>query len=94
MLDDRQPFTGGAMIFFRGDRIRYLGRPDWGPGQVLADSRDGKVLVRFETAGTMLLALSYAKIFKVRPCPAGMPGGYFPGREEGSGRLPSPRPSA
>lgn len=53
------------MDFAKGDRVRLLGRPDWGPGKVLQHSCEGKVLVAFEGAGEKLLLLQYAKIFKV-----------------------------
>ena len=53
------------MDFCKGDRVRCLGRPDWGPGKVLSNSNNGKVQVRFEYAGEKLLLLEYAKIFKV-----------------------------
>ena len=53
------------MDFCKGDRVRCLGRPDWGPGRVLSNSRNGKVTVYFDYAGEKLLLLEYAKIFKV-----------------------------
>ncbi len=53
------------MDFCKGDRVRLLGRPEWGPGKVLRDSHNGKVHVSFEYAGEKLLLLQYAKIFKV-----------------------------
>jgi len=53
------------MDFVKGDRVRLLGRPDWGPGKVLQNSHNGKVQVSFEYAGEKLLLLQYAKIFKV-----------------------------
>ncbi len=53
------------MDFCKGDRVRLLGRPDWGPGKVLKNSCNGKVHVTFEAAGEKLLLLRYAKIFKV-----------------------------
>jgi len=53
------------MDFAKGDRVRLLGRPDWGPGKVLQNSDNGKVHVAFEYAGKKLLLLQYAKIFKV-----------------------------
>jgi hypothetical protein len=53
------------MEFCKGDRVRCLGRPDWGPGRVLKNSRNGKVTVCFDYAGEKLLLLEYAKIFKV-----------------------------
>lgn len=55
------------MDFCKGDRVRFLGRPDWGPGRVMKDSSNGKVNVCFEYAGEKLLLLTYAKIFKVSP---------------------------
>ena len=53
------------MDFSKGDRVRLLGRPDWGPGKVLKNSNNGKVQVDFERAGEKLQLLRYAKIFKV-----------------------------
>jgi len=53
------------MDFCKGDRVRLLGRPEWGPGKVLRNSRDGKVHVTFEYAGEKLLLLQCAKILKV-----------------------------
>ena len=53
------------MDFAKGDRVRLLGRPEWGPGKVLRDSKNGKVHVAFEYAGDKLLQIQYAKIFKV-----------------------------
>lgn len=53
------------MDFVKGDRVRLLGRPEWGPGKVLRNSKDGKVHVEFEYAGDKLLQIRYAKIFKV-----------------------------
>ena len=55
------------MDFFEGERVRCLGRPEWGPGFVEADSFDGKVRVRFIGAGSKLFSLRYAKLIKVRP---------------------------
>ena len=59
------------MDYFRGERVRYLGKADWGPGLIEADSCDGKVCVRFQNAGRKRLDLRFAKIFKVKPPPAG-----------------------
>lgn len=57
------------MDFAKGDRVRLLGRPDWGAGKVLQNSHSGKVHVSFEYAGDKLLLLQYAKIFKVSKKP-------------------------
>ncbi len=37
--------------YIRGDRIKHLGNPEWGLGQVLDDSCEGKVRVFFVWAG-------------------------------------------
>ena len=57
------------MDYFRDEQVRCLGRAEWGPGRVEADSRDGKVRVSFQWAGRKVLSLKHAKIFKVRPFP-------------------------
>jgi hypothetical protein len=54
------------MLYCKGDRVRYLGKPEWGPGRVLGDSRDGKARVLFTEAGVKLLVLKYARLMKVR----------------------------
>ena len=55
------------MDFFEGERVRCLGRPEWGPGFVEADSYNGKVRVMFIGAGSKLFSLRYAKLIKVKP---------------------------
>jgi len=55
------------MDFFQGERVRCLGKAEWGTGFIIADSRNGKVQVRFQLAGCKLLALKYAKLMKVKP---------------------------
>lgn len=67
------------MDYYQGERVRYLGKADWGPGLIEENSRDGKVRVRFLGAGKKLLHLKYAKLMKVkavstRPLPPGVPG--------------------
>lgn len=57
------------MIFYKGERVRYLGKPEWGSGIVLRDSRDGKVRICFDLAGEKLLKIRLAKLLKVRPPP-------------------------
>lgn len=57
------------MRYAKGDRVRYLGKPEWGPGQVLVDSRDGKTKVLFAQAGVKILVLKYAKLMKVKIAP-------------------------
>jgi hypothetical protein len=57
------------MDYFRGERVRCLGKAEWGPGVVETDSRDGKVRVLFREAGPKLLCLKHAKLMKVRPIP-------------------------
>ncbi len=54
------------MDFFEGERVRCLGRPEWGPGFVEADSQNGKVRVAFLGGGRKLFCLRYAKLIKVR----------------------------
>lgn len=55
------------MDFFQGDRVRCLGKAEWGTGYVIEDSEHGKVKVRFSDAGDKLLSLQHAKLFKVKP---------------------------
>jgi len=54
------------MDYFQGERVRYLGKAEWGPGIIEADSRNGKVRVFFLGAGCKLLHLKYAKLIKVK----------------------------
>lgn len=55
------------MNFFQGDRVRCLGKAEWGTGYVTEDSEHGKVKVRFSGVGDKLLSLQHAKLFKVKP---------------------------
>jgi len=57
------------MDFFQGERVRCLGKADWGSGIIAADSRDGKVCVIFLGAGRKVLSLKHAKLIKVKPAP-------------------------
>lgn len=61
------------MDFFQGERVRCLGRAEWGTGFIVADSRNGKVRVRFQCAGLKLLSLRHAKLMKVKPPRPRMP---------------------
>lgn len=54
------------MLYSKGDRVRYLGKPEWGPGWVLGNSKDGKTRVFFEEVGIKVLVLKYAKLMKVK----------------------------
>jgi len=56
-----------GMDFFQGDRVRCLGRPEWGPWFVEADSQNGKVRVAFLGGGRKLFTLRYVKLIKVAP---------------------------
>ena len=53
------------MEYFRGDRVRILGKPEWGPGFIQGKSKNGKVKVEFQDAGAKTLSLRYAKLMKV-----------------------------
>ncbi len=53
------------MDYFHGDRVRILGRPEWGAGYIQGESKNGKVRVRFSEAGGKILDLHYAKLMKV-----------------------------
>lgn len=53
------------MDFFQGDRVRVLGKPEWGPGIIQEHSKNGKVKVRFLGAGRKKLDLRHAKLIKV-----------------------------
>ena len=53
------------MDYFHGDRVRILGKPEWGPGFIQGNSRNGKVSVRFQKAGKKTLNLRHAKLMKV-----------------------------
>ncbi len=53
------------MEYLHGDRVRILGKPEWGPGFVLGKCKNGKVRVDFERAGEKTLSLQHAKMMKV-----------------------------
>lgn len=53
------------MEYFRGERVRILGKPEWGPGFIQGKSKNGKVLVDFQQAGEKHLSLKHAKLMKV-----------------------------
>jgi hypothetical protein len=45
------------MDYRKGERVRHPKKPDWGVGQVLADSSGGSVKIFFERAGERVIAL-------------------------------------
>ncbi len=53
------------MEYLRGDRVRILGKPEWGPGFIQGKCKNGKVEVNFEQVGNKTLSLQYAKLMKV-----------------------------
>ncbi|MBN1959180.1 MAG: DUF3553 domain-containing protein [Desulfuromonadales bacterium] len=53
------------MEYHHGDRVRILGKPEWGPGFIQGTSRNGKVRVRFLGVGRKTLDLHHAKLMKV-----------------------------
>jgi hypothetical protein len=53
------------MEYQRGERVRILGKPEWGPGYIQSACRNGKVNVRFKNVGRKTLDLHYAKLMKV-----------------------------
>ena len=53
------------MEYFRGDRVRILGKPEWGPGFIQGKSKNGKIVVDFQQVGEKNLSLRYAKLMKV-----------------------------
>lgn len=53
------------MEYTRGERVRILGKPEWGPGLVQRGNRDGKVRVSFTQVGDKTLSLGHAKLMKV-----------------------------
>jgi hypothetical protein len=53
------------MDYHRGDRVRILGKPEWGAGYLQDDCKDGKVDVRFLYAGRKTLNLQNTKLMKV-----------------------------
>ena len=60
-------------MFKKGDRVRHPGRPDWDLGQVLEDSADGKVKVRFAVGGEKQISLSHVRLEKVEGAEARHP---------------------
>lgn len=63
------------MDYFQGERVRCLGKPEWGPGIIETDSRDGKVQVLFHRAGRKILCIRYARLLKVKPALSAAPPG-------------------
>ena len=53
------------MKYLRGDRVRILGKPEWGPGFIQGHSKNGKIEVAFEGVGRKTLSLQHAKLMKV-----------------------------
>jgi hypothetical protein len=53
------------MDYKKGERGKHPGRPEWGPGQVLEDSRDEKVRVFFSGDGRKILSLKHVEPIKV-----------------------------
>lgn len=53
------------MEYYRGERVRILGKPEWGPGFIQGKSQNGKVLVDFQQVGEKNLSLKHAKLMKV-----------------------------
>jgi len=54
------------MEYFRGDRVRILGKLEWGTNFIQGKSKNGKVKVEFQDAGAKTLSLRYAKLMKVK----------------------------
>jgi Protein of unknown function (DUF3553) len=55
----------GPLHLKKGDRVRHLGAPDWGLGQLLEDCLADKALIFFVSAGERLVALPHARIQRV-----------------------------
>lgn len=53
------------MEYQQGDRVRCLGKPEWGSGFIEKGNFNGKVKVSFQGAGSKTLDLKYAKLMKV-----------------------------
>ncbi len=53
------------MEYFHGERVRILGKPEWGPGFIQGKSRNGKIKVSFREVGAKTLSLKHAKLMKV-----------------------------
>ncbi len=53
------------MEYLQGDRVRILGKPEWGPGIIQRNAKNGKIRVRFYEAGPKTLDVRHAKLIKV-----------------------------
>ncbi len=53
------------MEYLPGDRVRILGKPEWGAGIIKREMKNGKIFVRFYGAGPKTLDVKYAKLIKV-----------------------------
>lgn len=53
------------MEYVHGERVRILGKPEWGAGFIQGSSKNGKVKVRFQECGKKTLDLHHAKLMKV-----------------------------
>ena len=53
------------MDYIRGDRVRILGKPEWGPGFIKTTCKNGKIHVRFQNVGEKTLHVRRAKLMKV-----------------------------
>ena len=53
------------MKYLQGDRVRILGKPEWGAGIIQGRVKNGKIHVRFYEAGPKTLDVKYAKLIKV-----------------------------
>jgi len=49
------------MQYKKGDRVRHPKKPDWGIGQVLADSTDGTVRIFFTHVGEKTISLDFVQ---------------------------------
>ena len=53
------------MEYCNGERVRMLGKPEWGPGYIRGKTKNGKIRVSFQQAGAKTLCLRHAKLMKV-----------------------------
>ena len=53
------------MEYVEGERVRCLGKPEWGAGLIKKGNNNGKIRVSFQGAGLVTLDLRYAKLLKV-----------------------------
>jgi hypothetical protein len=65
---------GAALELRKNDRVKHGSKPEWGLGQVLEDSADGKVRVFFTGAGERNLVLKHAPLVRVSGDEAKHPG--------------------